>query len=259
MTRAPLVAAVLAALGVATVVAVAQTPVDPRRSGSRDMGEDLRAMQADDTANPGMLAVVEGEALWNRPAGATAKSCADCHGAPAAMSGVATRHPAFHAASGKPLALDQRIDLCRVEKQGAERFGPENRQLLALTALVARQSRGQPIAPPEDPRLRPFADAGAAFFGRRQGQLNLSCANCHDDNAGRKLGGATIPQGHPDGYPLYRLEWQAVGSLRRRLRNCLVGMRAEAWGYDAPEYVELELFLMDRARGMPLQSPGVRP
>ena len=124
MTRSPLVVAALAALGVA--VAMAQAPADPRRSGSLDMGEDLRRMQADDTANPGLLAVVEGEALWNRPAGTVAKSCADCHGVPATMAGVAARHPAFHAASDKPVALDQRIDLCRVEKQGAERFGPES-------------------------------------------------------------------------------------------------------------------------------------
>jgi L-cysteine S-thiosulfotransferase len=93
----------------------------------------------------------------------------------------------------------------------------------------------------------------------RQGQLNLSCANCHNDNAGKKLAGATIPQGHPTGYPIYRLEWQTLGSLKRRLRNCLVGMRAEAWDWDDPQYVALELYLMDRARGMALDAPAVRP
>ena len=97
------------------------------------------------------------------------------------------------------------------------------------------------------------------LWRRRQGQLNLSCAQCHDDNAGGRLAGATIPQAHPTGYPIYRLEWQALGSLQRRLRNCLVGMRAEPYAWGAPEYVALELFLMDRARGMDLEAPGVRP
>jgi len=100
---------------------------------------------------------------------------------------------------------------------------------------------------------------GADLYKRRQGQLNLSCANCHDDNAGRKLAGVAVPQGHPTGYPIYRLEWQALGSLKRRLRNCVVGVRAEPWPYDATEYLALESHLMMRARGMTMDAPGVRP
>jgi L-cysteine S-thiosulfotransferase len=130
---------------------------------------------------------------------------------------------------------------------------------LALSAYVARQSRGLPIAPQEDERLAPFAAAGRDFFNKRQGQLNLSCALCHDDNWGKRLAGNVVPQGHPTGYPLYRLEWQSLGSLQRRLRNCISGMRAEVPDYGAPEYVNLELFLMQRARGMAMESPAVRP
>ena len=37
--------------------------------------------------------------------------------------------------------------------------------------------------------------------------------------AGQKLAAVTIPQGHPTGYPIYRLEWQTLGSLKRRLRG----------------------------------------
>ena len=70
---------------------------------------------------------------------------------------------------------------------------------------------------------------------------------------------SAITQGHPTGYPLYRLEWQALGSLQRRLRNCITGMRAQAYDYGAPELVELELYLMSRARGMPMETPAVRP
>ena len=108
-------------------------------------------------------------------------------------------------------------------------------------------------------RSAPFRSQGAETYKTRQGQLNLSCANCHEDNAGKKLAGAPIPQGHPTGYPIYRLEWQALGSLKRRLRNCLVGMRAEAGDWSDPQYVMLELYLMDRARGMAIDAPAVRP
>ena len=105
----------------------------------------------------------------------------------------------------------------------------------------------------------PFLTAGRGTFNRRQGQLNLACAQCHDDNWSKRLAGSVIPQAHPTGYPLYRLEWQAVGSLERRLRGCLFGIRAEVPAYGAPELVELELYLMWRARGMMRETPAVRP
>jgi len=253
-------AAACAALAIGASLALAQTKPDSRHSGYQDMGPALQKMQDDDSENPGMLWVLEGEALWGKPAGAAGKACADCHGATAAsMKGVAARYPAISPPSATPVDLEGRINLCRVEHQKAEAFAPESRELLALAAFLGRHARDMPIAPPDDARLAPFTDKGEALFKQRQGQLNLSCAQCHDDNAGKRLGAAPIPQGHPTGYPVYRLEWQDMGSLKRRLRNCLIGMRTEPYAYDAPEYVELELYLMKRAAGMKLDAPGVRP
>jgi L-cysteine S-thiosulfotransferase len=238
----------------------ADIPREDRRSGYVDMSPETKAMQDDDTANPAMLAVLDGEVLWSRKTGTANSACADCHGeAASSMKGVAARYPAFDTASGRPVSLEQRINLERTGRQKAAPFQFESADLLALTAYVARQSRGAPIAPKDDPRLAPFVAAGRELFHRRQGQLDLSCALCHDDNWGRRLAGNIVPQGHPTGYPLYRLEWQSMGSLQRRLRNCISGMRAETPEYGAPEYVNLELFLMQRASGMAMESPAVRP
>jgi sulfur-oxidizing protein SoxA len=247
-------------LALAGGVLADEPPPPDRRSGYDFMSRDTRAMQDDDTANPGLLWVLEGAALWGRTAGAAGRACADCHGdARTSMRGVAARHPALDAARGRPLNLEQRINACRVERQQAPPLAYESRELLALSAYIARQSRGLPIEVTADPRARPFLEAGRASFHRRQGQLNLACAQCHDANWGRQLAGNVIPQGHPTGYPLYRLEWQGLGSLQRRLRNCLVGIRAEPYEFGAPELVELELFLMWRARGMTFEAPAVRP
>jgi sulfur-oxidizing protein SoxA len=238
----------------------AETPLAQRHSGYQDMGRETRAMQDDDATNPAMLWVLDGEALWARKAGAAALSCADCHkDARASMKGVAARYPAFDAAARKVVNLEQRINLCRVERQREKPLAYESRDLLALTAYVARQSRGLPIQVESSERTRAALEAGRAIFLRREGQLNLACAQCHDERAGHRVGGTLIPQGHPTGYPIYRLEWQAVGSLHRRMRNCMVAIRAEPYALGSPEYVDLELYLMWRARGMPLESPGVRP
>ena len=224
------------------------------------MGPALQAMQSDDSANPASLWLLDGETLWNQKSGEAGKSCADCHGdAAISMKGVAARYPVIDPVGGQPMDLEQRINHCRTARQKAPALPFESRELLGLTALVARQSRGLPIAIADAPASRPFIEAGRVLFHRRQGQLNLSCAQCHDDSWGRHLGGAVIPQGHPTGYPIYRLEWQTLGSLQRRLRNCMAGMRAEPYAYGAKEAVLLELYLMRRAGGMPVETPAVRP
>jgi sulfur-oxidizing protein SoxA len=253
-------AASMIVFAAASTAPAGEIPANDRHSDYEQMGPELRQMQDDANANPGMLGVLDGEALWQRKEGAAGKSCADCHGdAPQSMKGVAARYPALDKAAGKPIDLEQRINMCRAQHQGAPPLADESKELLALDAYVAHQSQGMLIDVADNAATAPFIAAGQALFGQRQGQLNLSCADCHNDNWSRKLGGATIPQGHPNGYPLYRLEWQSLGSLQRRLRNCLVGMRAEPYPYGALEMVELELFLARRAKGLRIETPAVRP
>jgi len=88
--------------------------------------------------------------------------------------------------------------------------------------------------------------------------MNLACAQCHDANWGRKLAAETISQGHATAYPAYRLEWQTLGSVARRFRSCLSGIRAEMLPYGAQESLDLELYLAWRAAGLAIETPGVR-
>jgi sulfur-oxidizing protein SoxA len=175
------------------------------------------------------------------------------------MKGVAARYPVYDKSRGRPVDLEQRINLCRAEHQQATPLAYESHDLLALTAFIAQQSRGIEISAGSDRELEPFVAHGRELFMQRQGQLNLACANCHDDNWDKHLAGSPITQAHPTGYPEYRLEWQTLGSLQRRLRSCISGIRAQPYDYGAPELVELELYLMSRAKGMPMNVPGVRP
>jgi sulfur-oxidizing protein SoxA len=250
----------LAALLTALPVLASEISPDQRRSGYSFMATDTKAMQDDDTTNPGMLWVLDGEALWTAKAGNAGRACADCHGdARESMKGLAARYPAFDRQLGRPVSLEQRINLERAQRQDAPPLAYESRDLLALTAFIADQSRGTPITAGDDPALKPFVDEGRELFMLRQGQLNLACANCHDDNWDKQLAGSAITQGHPTGYPEYRLEWQTLGSLERRLRGCMAGIRAQPYAYGAPELVDLELYLMSRAAGMPMETPAIRP
>jgi sulfur-oxidizing protein SoxA len=255
-----IIAILLAAAAATRLSSATEIPLSERRSGFSFMTPETQAMQNDDTANPGMLWAKDAEALWSNEANAAGKSCADCHGdAATSMRGVAAHYPDFDPGEARPVNLEQRINLCRKRHQQASPFPYESRELLALAALIGRQSRGLAVQPKTDGHLAPFLDAGRALFMQREGQLNLACSNCHDDNWDKHLAGSAITQAHPTGYPEYRLEWQTLGSLERRLRSCMAGTRAQPYDYGSPEMVELELYLMSRAAGMPVETPAVRP
>src|SRR6202048_3185146 len=145
-------AALLSAAGVvAPALSATEIPQGERRSGYSFMAPDTQAIQDDDTANPGMLWVLDGEKLWNNKAGAGGQACADCHHeAPVSMKGVAARYPAFDKTLGRPVNLEQRINLCRAEHQQATPLAYESHDLLALTAFVAQQSRGIEISAGSD-------------------------------------------------------------------------------------------------------------
>ena len=255
--RAPVLLGIALAATCAAAVERAISPAE-LKPGSAFSSAEIRAMQADDFANPGMLWVTRGERLWSE-APATGKSCASCHGdAAASMKGVATHYPRVDAGAARLLNLSDRINLCRERKQAAPPLARESEDLLALTAYVTYQSRGMPMSVSVDATNAREFERGRERFYRRLGQMNLACAHCHDRNWGRTLLFESISQGHGTGWPAYRVEWQTFGSLQRRLRACYSGLRAQMPPYGARELVELELFLAWRANGLPIESPGVR-
>ena len=248
-------------LGVMLPNAVAQQAARPQplKSGIEFAGAEVRALQHDDFANPGMLWVARGEKLWREPAGAESQSCASCHGdAKTSMAGVATRYPLLDPGATRLVNLEGRIMECREQRQHALPLKYESEELLALTAYVRHQSRGMPVKVVIDGQSRRHFEAGRDLYYRRMGQMNLSCAQCHQQNWGKKLGPEIISQGHGNAYPIYRLEWQTVGSLHRRFRSCLSGVRAEMLPQGAPEYLDLELYLAWRSGELPIETPGVR-
>jgi len=237
-----------------------QRPIAPEnlRPGSAYLSADLKALQDDEFANPGMLWVERGERMWSDAAGPDGKSCATCHGAASSMKGVATSYPAIDKASGRLLTLEQRIRQCRSERQHAPQWDYESPELLSISAYVASQSRGMPMNVNIDGAARPHLEAGRRLYSQRMGQMNLACTHCHDDNAGRRIYAERIGQGHPTGYPAYRLEWQSLGSLGRRLRACLSGIRGDMFAPGSNEHGDLELYLAWRAQGLASEVPGVR-
>lgn len=224
----------------------------PLRGGIEFQSPDVRALQADAFANPGSLWVTRGAGLWE-------KGCASCHGkAAASMKGIAAHYPRHDAALGRVVNLEQRINACVVGKQKAPALAWESEPLLALTAYVSAQSNGVKVDVAIAGPAAATYERGRSLYFERQGQLNLACTHCHDGSWGRTLLAERISQGHPVDWPAYRLEWQALGSLQRRLRACYYGVRAEQPAFGSDDLLALELYLADRAKGLAISVPGVR-
>ncbi|MEE4360195.1 MAG: sulfur oxidation c-type cytochrome SoxA [Pseudomonadales bacterium] len=234
------------------------TPSPAGRSGYSYMGAELRALQDDSFANPGMLWVDRGATLWNEAPGGGAQRCADCHGEPSNLAGVAARLPAWSAARSRLENLEMRINVCRTLRQGQDAWPWESEPLLAMTTLVAHQSRGTPLDVRIDgPAAAAFA-RGQREFERERGQLGLACSDCHSRYAGARLRGDLVSEGMINGFPIYRLTWQTLGSRQRMFRWCNEAVRAEPYPAGHETYLDLELYLAWRARGLPIETPAVR-
>jgi len=234
-------------------------PLDKVQSGLAFTGPEILELQADDFANPALPYMDKGTKLWSQGAGKEGQSCQSCHGElEAQMKGVAARYPAIDKPSGKLFNLEDRIRQCRVKKQKAADWPLESEELLAVSLYVSSASNGMPIQANIEGKAKPHFENGQKIFTTRQGQMNMSCTQCHDQRYGIKLYTDRLSQGQPNAYPAYRIEWQRLASLERRLRFCYNGVRAEVppWGHGVMR--DISLYLMWRAQGLNIEVPSVR-
>ena len=233
--------------------------IEGHRSGYTYLSEEHRQLQDDAFGNPGMLWVERGRELWDQPQGDGQQACASCHGDVAtSMRGVRTRYPQFDPRTKKLINLEQRINRCRTEQLRVEAYPYESEALLALSTFVSFQSRGMPLDVDIKGPAAPFFEAGKAFFMRRRGQLDMACSHCHDKYAGQRLRGEVVSQGQTNGFPVYRLSRQTLGSTHRMFVWCNTAIRAQPLAHGADDYVNLELYMAWRGRGLPVETPGVR-
>lgn len=227
-------------------------------SGWRFRDTETRAMQKDDFDNPMFLFVDQGITAWNTPEGSEGKSCASCHGAiEDSMKGVRAKMPKVNAA-GDLWSIEDYINDCRTTRMGAEAWDWRGREMKNMTAAVGLQSRGMPVDVAIDGPAQPFWEKGKEIYYTRFGQLEMSCANCHEDNFGRNIRSDHLSQGQINGFPLYRLKDQDSVSMHHRFIGCVRDTRAETFKAGSPEFHALELYVASRGNGLMVETPAVR-
>lgn len=235
-----------------------ETGIDTIMSGWHFREDDTQAMQLDTFDNPGMIAADQALDAWNTVEGSAEKSCASCHEGPESMEGVRAVYPKWNAEAGEMRTLAMQINNCRTENMGAEAYKYDGAQMTAMEALISVQSRGMPVNVAIDGPAAEYYDKGKEIYYTRYGQLELSCANCHEENYGNYIRADHLSQGQINGFPTYRLKNAGLVQTHNRFRGCIRDTRAETFAVGSPEFVALELYVASRGNGLSVEGPSVR-
>lgn len=228
-------------------------------SGWHFRESDTRAMQADDFDNPGMIFVENAMTAWETAEGTEGKSCASCHGdAAESMKGVRAVYPKWNETAGEVRTLEMQVNACRTERMGAEKWKYGGGDMVNMTALLASVSRGMPVNVAIDGPAQATWEKGKEIYYTRYGQLELSCANCHEQNYGNMIRADHLSQGQINGFPAYRLKNTKLNGAHDRFKGCIRDTRAETFAEGSPEFIALELYVASRGNGLSVEGPSIR-
>lgn len=234
-------------------------PDNPKLSGNAFLPPGLRKLQEESATSPIALWLDRGRALWADSS--NGPSCQSCHANVESLKNSAPTFPRLTGNGTRLMNLEDQIVACSA-RSGRAQAKLEDDDVLALSALLHDVATGLPIdvrpAPSHGAQWQARLDSGKALFARRIGRMNLACVHCHEQNVGRQMRTDVVSPGHPTGFPVYRMGWQKIGSIDRRLRACYSGVQAVLPPPGAAELRELELYLKVRASGMPIEGPSIR-
>lgn len=232
--------------------------IDTVISGWHFREDDTQAMQTDSFDNPGMIFVDQAIDAWNTVEGTAGNSCSTCHEGPESLKGVRAVYPKYNEDAGEMRTLAMQINTCRTENMGAEAYKYDGPQMTAMEALISVQSQGMPVNVAVDGPAAAYWEQGKEIYYTRFGQLELSCASCHEENYGNYIRADHLSQGQINGFPTYRLKNAGLVQTHNRFRGCIRDTRAETYSVGSPEFVALELYVASRGNGLSIEGPAVR-
>lgn len=232
--------------------------MDTIHSGWLYREDETRDLERDDFDNPGMVYVDRGLDLWNSAIGKNGESCAGCHEGPESMAGLRAVTPRVDEKTGALMTVENYIDKCVTERMGLESWNWTGNEMKDMLALISMQSRGMIVNVAIDGPAAPFWEKGKELYYTRFGQLEMSCANCHEDNQGMFIRADHLSQGQINGFPTYRLKDAGILSAQQRFVGCVRDTRAETFKPNSDEFKALELFVASRGNGLSVEGVAVR-
>lgn len=228
------------------------------RSGWTFRTEDTQVLQMDDFDNPGMIFADQGRDAWNTVEGDAGQSCASCHEEPESMRGLRAQLPKWNEEKGKVYTAEMYVNDCRTERMGAEAWDWNSQPMRNMTALIASVSRGMTVDVAIDGPVSEAWQRGKEIYYTRYGQLELACANCHEDNYDNYIRADHLSQGQTNGFPVYRLKQANLVSQHNRFKGCIRDTRGVPYEIGSEDFVALQLYVASRGNGLSVEGPAVR-
>lgn len=186
------------------------------------------------------------------------KSLQDCLGN---AKGLRAMYPFFDTKSGKVRNLEADLIQCAQAYGDDKVFTEKSKELKNVSAYLSSQSRGMKVdvTIPNAAALAAF-EAGRSSWYRKTGQLNTSCADCHQYHAGQRARSELLSSGlgKTVQFPVWRISVDGLLTLNDRFHGCVRDTRAKPFKHYGEEFLNLEYFLSYIDNGLVITGPAVR-
>lgn len=197
----------------------------------------------------------EGEKLFKTPF-ANGKGYKNCF----PEVGVKDKYPYFDTKKNEIVTLEEDINACRVQN-GEKPLKYGKGDIAKVSAYIAKESRGKTINVkiPNEAAKQAYENGKKMFYTQR-GYFYMSCAECHVQGSGQSIRAERLSPalGQVSHFPVYRVKWQEIGTLHRRLAGCVEDTGSEKPKMQSKELKELEYFLTYMSNGLKLNGPDTR-
>jgi L-cysteine S-thiosulfotransferase len=198
-----------------------------------------------------------GEALYNKKF-ANGKSFATCFPDPA----VTNMYPYFDEKKKDVVTLTSAVNDC-LRDNGEKEWDTKKGDIANLQAYLvnATTEAGKKF----DIKIQSEAakkayENGKEFYYTQRGYLKMSCATCHIQGAGQRVRNEKLSPlvGQITQFPVYRLKWDSLGTIERRLSGCIVDQGQVAPKDESTQMKELIYFMAYISNGMAIDGPDIR-
>ena len=231
--------------------------VDEIFSGWVFRKDETQALQMDDFDNPAFIFIDKALDTFSKVEGTAGKACVSCHESPEVFKGLRASMPRVNS-SGELETIPELVNGCRTERMGAEKWKWSGGSMAGMIGLIGLQSRGMLVDVTIDGQASSMWEKGKDLYYTRVGQLNMSCANCHEDNYGNMIRADHLSMGQINGFPTYRLKNAKLNTIHGRFKGCMKNIRATPYKEGGDEFRALELYVASRSNGLTVETPSVR-
>jgi sulfur-oxidizing protein SoxA len=172
------------------------------------------------------------------------------------------KYPYFDDAKNEVVTLTGAINSC-LTAAGQKKWNEKKGKMADFQAYMVFQAKENETV--VDVKIQSAAaqaayERGKEYYYTQRGYLTLSCAECHVQGAGKRVRNEALSQllGHTTHFPVYRLKWQGLGTLERRVDGCIKDQGQNPPKTNSKDMKELIYFMSYMSNGMKFDGPDIR-